>query len=80
MSVDENKVQSNGLTVKENGLRLLAVLYAMSDGREGVSVTYSDLMHECARVGVFKMSDAEFQEYRQKVIDAAHVLDAEIVG
>jgi hypothetical protein len=75
-----NEVQSNGRTVKENGLRLLAVMYAMSDGQPGVPLRNEDLMVECARVGVFKMTDEEFESYRRATIAKAHALDAEVIG
>lgn len=77
--VNQNQVQSNGRTVKENSLRLLAVLYSLSDGKPNVPIRNEALMAECARVGVFKMSDEDFEAYRQKTIRDAHVLDAEIV-
>lgn len=78
--MSQTNKQSNGLTVKENSLRLLAVIYSLSGGQAGVQLHMPDVLEECARVGVFRMTHEEFAVYRQKIVDDAHALDAEFVA
>jgi len=54
------------LTVQEAADRVLTVLCAMTGGNTQIAVSKHDLMAECRRVGILRMSESEFAEYLQK--------------
>ena len=51
------------LTVREAADRVLTVLCAMTGGDTTVAINKEDLMAECRRVGILRMSESEFNEY-----------------
>jgi len=60
--------RDNILTPEERAKRVLMVLYALSQGMPGIQVQTSALLAECARLKLFQMSEAEFNQYHTTVL------------
>ena len=58
------------LTVQEAADRVLTVLCVMTGGDTQIAVSKHDLMAECRRVGILRMSDSEFNDYLLKTQQA----------
>jgi len=50
-------------------IRLLALLYKLSDGKAGVSIDENLIAREASNIGLFDMSDEEFIIWHNKVIE-----------
>lgn len=52
----------------QDHIRLLTLLYKLTDGKTGVSIDEDLLMLEASRIGLFSMSSDEFAAWHSKVI------------
>ena len=55
-------------TMSKSARRTLGAIYDLVDGRTDRSVSQSEVFKHVAKLGIMRMSDPEFEQYRQDVI------------